>query len=367
MNKKKIWAGLFLTMLVSFIFGMSAMAASSTVAKIGNTKYTSLETAIKKVKTGQTIVLQKDLSYTKDLTINRSGKEFTINLNKHTITFKKASSLVLKKGTVSIRNGKLKATEILDSDYEPAYLIKTGTAAALNIISGTYNGVILNQGTLTVSGGKLLSLNSGDGNNGAVITNTGTLKISGGTFTQQGNLFDVIYNNTKSAKLTITGGTFGGGTAAIRNEDSATAVIRDGTFESESYSIRNWGAKITITGGTFTASNCVENNGTLTIKGGTFNGTYKAVYTEGGTVKITEGTFTSKKDYTVCAIGGTVKISGGKFKLSSAGALLYARLNAKITVTDGTFIAKKGYRYGTEDSGKVTIKGGTFTTKGTRL
>lgn len=389
-----------MALLVSALFGTVSMAASSgTVAKIGSTNYSSLAAAFKAAKSGQTIVLQKDVSYSSVLSFSRSGKSVTLNLNKHTITFKKSTAyLYVKKGTLTIKNGTIKQTGTTYSEKEDAVsgpVIKTAEAATVNITSGTYKGTLQNLGTMTISGGSFYNACtsktvSGFGSKvyGTLLANSGTMTISGGKFTKKAL-------------------SYGCGSLAYND---GTMTISSGDFTSTGYGISNSG-KLTIKNGTFTAD-CdktasgfgiiSDNGGTVVIKDGTFtaSNSYATIATWVGKVTISGGTFINDENACLCTMGGTVSIKGGTFKAGgnvieacghgvdggtsygkvtiSKGTfkttgtktiILYAYDYGKITVTGGTFTGKKAYKYAQlknstgAKKGVVKISGGTFTTK----
>ncbi|MCD7736316.1 MAG: hypothetical protein LUI07_05050 [Lachnospiraceae bacterium] len=416
--------------LLTAVLSATAFAASKTVATIGSTKYTSLDAAIKAVKSGETIVLKSDITTSDSITISRSGKTFTLNLNKHTITFKGSASLIVKKGTVTIRNGKIMHNKVAGT------ILKVSKAAMVTVKSGTYTGFISNAGTMNITKGTFSNSKSkaqADYEKNdyesvlmetRVFTNSGTLNISNGTFkcyycgmfsntgilNISGGVFDFkscaspylihsIYNNTKNAKLTITGGTFDAG-GLLDNTDGATALIKGGTFSI--YSLYNEvEGSMTISDGDFKliyaiSSPGIHNYGSLTIKGGTFSSfdiegssevdsDYWGVENRGGTLKVKGGTFktliyTESGAYNDVASIGKTTISGGTFygkvsaysdKYSAAVTIkggtfkrktttLYAAAKGKITVSGGTFAVKKSAASSVSGSGKVTITGGTF-------
>lgn len=368
-------------MLVSVLFGSVSMAAG-TVAKIGSTKYTSLEDAVKKVKNGETIVLQKNVSYTSVLSVSRSGKSFTLDLNKKTITFKKGSCLKLKKGTMTIKNGTIVQTS------QTGYVIKVSEGATLKVAGGTYKGMISNSGTMTVSKGTFASINKTAGASDAeLITNYGTLTISGGTFKGKYNTILLNYGT-----LSVTGGTFTTTDLALSNYDydfstntatDAIATIQDASFECGILfinvgvlTIKNVTANVTESLGmcyhsnspTSTSPNVKIQSGKFTSSG-TDNSLLSAVEGgTGGTITISGGTFKSATTSSLfyASGSGTIKVTGGTFTLTGSGSLFnctYAD-GVRIKVTGGTFTAKKGYRYANSASkANTSLKGATVTTK----
>ncbi|MCC8045390.1 MAG: carbohydrate-binding domain-containing protein [Clostridiales bacterium] len=409
---------LLLAVLTLMWAGTMRASAASTVATIGSTKYTSLQKAFDAVKDGQTIVLQKDVSSSSTITVSRSGKSFTLNLNKHTLTFKKAAYLYVKKGTLTIRNGKIvQAGPACGSNYTvTSTVVKIASNAKVTILSGTYRGEIINKGTMTISGGTFTNAGTttsegytlyGDIlNNSGTMTikggtvkqssdcatyginvtnlavNTGTMKISGGTFSAIGTGGSVLNKGT----LTITGGDFSKtgevssyAYGALDNE--GTLTIKKGTFTADtelSHALYSSGGKVVISGGTFTGNSAYGvvyfADTTATIKEGTIKGNYEfarhlfiaynsTIKITGGTFKVT-GTPTRSTPTAILAAweGAKITVTDGTFSGKSV-VMLYAEGTGKITVSGGTFTGSKAYKYRKLDGGKVTIKGGTFNVK----
>lgn len=369
---KKLFLALLGTMLLTLLFSTCAFAKSSTVATIGSQKYTSLEAAVRKVKKGQTIVLKKNVTYSTTLTISSSVKNFTINLNGKTVTFKNNKSyLYIKKGSVTLTNGKIKQSAA------DGYAIKVKKGAALNIKKGTCTGRISNAGTMTVEKGTFSSASKKTDASSAFVTNTGKLTINGGSFSGKNT---ITIKNTGT--LTINNGTFtcaayadvdgyldaidvGDYGALLDNAQKGKATIEGGKFTSSTLCFRSSGsAVLTVTGGTFKSlndGNTKLEGGTVSVKGGTWTSGGE-IFGErgGGKITVSGGTFScpwvlfeTRK--------GPIKITGGTFK-STAGsdiAMLLGR-DGKITVTGGTFTGRKTYLYSGDVSVgkkvKVTVK-----------
>ncbi|MCC8046931.1 MAG: autotransporter adhesin family protein [Clostridiales bacterium] len=359
---RKLFLPLLAAMLVSALFALPSMAASSsTVAKIGSTKYTSLEAAVKKVKSGQTITLQKNVSYSDVLTISRSGKSFVLNLNEHVITFKGESAyLYVKAGTVTIKNGTIKQTATTGK------VLKASSKATVKISSGTYRGMITNAGTMTVTGGTFVSNETEKNVSTALITNTGkltikkgtfkgkkngtvinkgTLTISGGTFTDSmASESDVDFkvnedgamfaNLTSKGKLTITGGTFSSYGRLLWNSAKSTVIIRYGNFTSKYNFIASTCGKMTVTGGTFKIPEIEDNKQTQPI----------FYVVDEGTLVIKHGVFKGANDLVEVYDNATVIISGGQFTETGESAI-FLLFGGKTTITGSYFKAVKGYLY----------------------
>lgn len=349
----------------------TSLAASKTVATIGSKKYTSLEKAIAAVQDGETITLKAAVTYTSKLTISRSGKSFTIDLNKQTLTFKNSACLYVKKGTVTIKNGTLKHTS------KSGTVLKVASTAKVTIASGTYTGFVSNAGTMTIKKGtfsnvkltyekwntlmsELTVTTISDRYAYSVIQNSGTLKISGGTF--KSTYLGLIYN---TGAVTISGGTFKPGTyweyPAITNmTKTATMKISGGTFTSSGDLLYNdVKASLTITKGTFSSTgwHFISNSGTMKISSGTFTQkeqSMRSIYNSGtGSMTISGGTY--KLSIAISNLG-TAKITGGTFKpyTSSYSYDLYS------IDTYGSYITDESGNITDTYYGKTTISGGKF-------
>lgn len=273
------------------MLGMTAQAASKTVATIGSKKYTSLEQAFKAVKNGQTIKLMANVKTGKTFVLNRNVK-VTLNLNKYKITStdssvtmdaeKIAGVIRVKKGTLILKNGTVAGD-----------CVKVEKGAKLTVQSGTYYQIVnlgttaINNATITNKkyagilqfGGKLTVKKATVKSNGhAVYVIGGTAVINGGTFGKVKNSehYPVVWVE-KAGILRVNGGTFNGGTAtwALANEGKTT--INGGTFKAASKDTVVTDSTLTIKGGKLqnTSSDCValycEDGSSTTISGGTFS------------------------------------------------------------------------------------------------
>ena len=249
------------------------------VAKIGGTSYYSLEVAVGAAQSGETIVLQNDVTLTETLTIP-AGKTVTLDLNGKTIS----------------------QTKECTASYN-----MIGNLGSLTIVD-------------TVGGGELSFTDSGNGDpnfgwGSYTIHNSGTL---------------IIGDEDKEA-VDFTIEHIGSQTSHCANaifQYSGSTTIYGGKISTPNYrSVRLWMGELTIYDGTFTGNVWVHNGGTwdtntVNIYGGTFS-----PGTKGGdsiysllientknqiTLNIDGGTFTSDIHvYDETKI--TASISGGTF------------------------------------------------------
>ncbi len=339
-NTRRLIMTLLSVLVLTMLLSMPASAASKkTVATIGKKSYTSMSSAVKAVKNGQTIELQKDTKIKSALNRN---KKYTINLNGHTLTgtysikdtrISSSNAVRISAGSVTVKNGAVTGFYVnkgalltvsnMKTDpnadlYNTIYCyIKKG--AAVKFKSGSFNRLsIYNYGTLTIN--KMTVKDRFD----LINESSGTATIKEGTFNANG--YDSI---TNSGKLTISGGTFKD--IEFRNS-SGKMTISDGKFTSGGYN-----SQLGISGGQ------------VIIKGGTFKSTsYDTVISNSGTLKITGGTIKSTSYDTVISNYGTLKITGGTIKSTGSAenldhasmGTIFCRGGSKTTITGGTISNK---------------------------
>ena len=304
---KKTWKVILTAIIFTLLFGMTASAASPTVATIGKKKYTSLEAAYAKVKKGQTIKLKQNITVSQEIVFDRNVK-FTLDLGKKTITCQntEVADVFVNKGSITVKNGTING------------IIAVKKGASLTISSGTYKQII-NMGTLTIKNAKMTRqdqppLFNVDGKmtvkkarvksaKGCLYIDGGTVSISGGTWQNmdQGNEVPLI--TLEKGALTVSGGKFTGKDCLLLNY-AGKATLKKGTFTSSGFC---------------TVINCK----TLVISGATVNykgSSYSALYCrEGSSTEIKKGTVKGKKMTIIVDRGyKKFKLSGGKVQ-NSAG------------------------------------------------
>ncbi len=302
--------------LLIALSGIPAAAESgASVATIGSKKYDSLAAAIKKVKNNETIVLEKSVICDQNLQLN-ANKKYTINFNNKTLTLKRGTSLLVKKGKVTFAKARITHEDTKGT------ILTVSKGVTLNIGNGTYKGKISNAGVLNISGGQFASLEEKTDLESTLIMNKGTMTVSGGTFD---------------------------GTQCLLNGTGATLTVKEGKK----------GCKF--------SSKCfctLLNFGTATLEGGTYisKQDWPIIWTEGpetvAKTTVKNGTFTSEWTMLESYGEARVTVSGGKFtskapKQSDIAMLL--AFSGNINVTGGTFKAKNIGLYGSDAKGKVTV------------
>ena len=208
------------------------------VAKVGETKYETLQEAINAAKGGSTVRLLANVTLTETAEFP-AGKKVNLNLVGHNIT---------ATGTALRING---TTDIQSTDG-------VGTIES----TGNVAVAVGNNAKVTVYSGTL------KGREGAVITG----KSTGATIEIRGT----------NAKLIATDNAVIAGNGSQRDGEPNTINIKRGTFtgsiESEGYIACGiyapWNDNVTVSGGTFNITNgagIVARAGTVKVTGGTFN------------------------------------------------------------------------------------------------
>ena len=303
------------------------------VAKIGETKYETLEDAVAAAQNNETITLIDNVVLAEVVTIP-AGKTLTIDLNGKAISMEESiiatAYAINNLGNLTIKDG-----------------VGGGSINARGIYNGYGNGgANVASAKITVLSGTINAKGTNGG--GAAIFNYGVADIQGGTFTsvasyaialQTGSTMTIGENaiitggiNSWQSTLTITGGTISNDKSGkhVVYAGESTVAINGGTFHnnnSGNATIMASGttAAVEITGGTFTlnivnaaSSYLIDatSSATYTISGGSFTGGIRA---QGGTkYEITGGTFTNEYGNYNVYEGGDINISGGTFTGSYA-------------------------------------------------
>lgn len=312
---------LMLCSLVSLIM-VFVMAVPMTVSADTATKVKTAEELQAAVNAGGEIVLDADI--TASITIP-ADKNITLDLNGKTLTNEDGNHTITNEGTLTIKGD---GTVDNVSHAKAAVYNKQGATATLSggkftrsketgksdsVSGGNSYYNILNQGEMTI-------------NDGVEVSQTGHFSslIDNGWYSGSENIKKI------NAKLTINGGTFSGGLNTIKNDDFGDLAIKDGKFSNTSGAVvLNWNIA-NISGGSFEVAdsaksviangygNAEMDKGELTITGGTFTASNDGAgnifgYTgsNGGFVKISGGTFDG--DLNTTGYPYTPKISGGEF------------------------------------------------------
>ncbi len=317
MKKRRLMLCSIISLIMVFV-----MAVPMTVSADTATKVKTAEALQAAVNAGGEIVLDDNI--TASITIPKDAN-VTLDLNGHKLTNAKGNHTVTNNGTLTVKG--------------------SGT---VDNVSHQKAAVYNAQGaTATLNGGKFIrskengsSESNSGGNSYYNILNQGEMTINAGVEVSQSGHFSSLidngwYDGSKNtanaiAKLTINGGTFSGGLNTIKNDDFGDLTIKDGKFSNTSGAVvLNWNVA-NISGGSFEVAdsaksviangygNATMDKGELTITGGTFtasnDGTgniFGYAGSKGGFVKISGGTFDGVLDTT--GYPYTPEISGGDF------------------------------------------------------
>ena len=308
---------------------VSTAIDQDSVAAIGDTGYSSIDTAIAAAGANDIVVLQQNITATVNIPEN---KAITLNLNGHDITVSDGDA-ILNKGTLTIQG-----SGTVSTNASNCAAIANIPGATCTVNGGTYKSdkwyVIKNLGAMVIDGDVTVTTENED--NVSSLVDNGWVSSAD---TVGGSSYSPSTNSV--ASLTIQEGSFQGkagqkSCSVIKNDDCGVLVINGGTFDStnntsneSATTIINWN-RATINGGTFTGSYPLSNGycdatkdiGELTISGGNFTGTNSSVFgqcigadSNKGKITVMGGIFQAQN------LGGPftyeIELQGGTFTVST--------------------------------------------------
>ncbi len=283
-------------------------------AKVGDTEYTTLQTAIDKANEGDTVQLTWN-TY-ENVTVNKS---LTLDLKNYTLS----GEQVAGKAALTVTSGNV---TILDSTNGNGTIKRTDTEANTGV-SSHYVIDIQNDANVTIKSGKFTN-----GSGKLVKNDDNTVKRTGASVIRVGN-DDYPQNNPI---LTIEGGTFTQDNFVVLKNDCGTLNVK---------------------GGTVTCANdeAVKNYRDAVISGGTINGVASSWAYNG-----------SKFDSEL-VIKDDAQINGDVYAMNHKGT---ATKSAKVSIKGGTITGELGIYKGSciQDKAELTdsdlmsieVTGGTF-------
>jgi len=413
---RHLWLSLLLLVGVAAIAvpGLNETNESS-VAKIGNTEYATLESAFAAAPNGETVTLLTDVTLSGNLELALEGKSVTFDLGGNTLN----GRTNLKSGSLTIQNGKIVATgetqalNVYGSDNPAAENYSVLTIASSVIVDAEKFGVCLFGKTATTAG------------YGAVVNIAGEVKTVGtgkeGTVFVSGNLGQNIAGDMKNV-INITGKVTSTNDAGVALNGNATVNVKRGAEITGNTGIavkrgvlnvedgatvhatgaknlnpdpnnngtemtgaaismtdtyNNYGAmSVNITGGTFKSDNTVAlfkeegtytNAATYSVSGGTFSSAVPAEFcAEGYKVVENNGTWTVKESY-VAQIG-TVKYETLESAFAAAQEGNTITLLTNVTLSGNLELALEGKNVtldlgGKTLNGRTNLKSGNLTVK----
>ena len=174
-------------------------AIDALVAKIGDVKYASLSKAINAVQNGGTITLLDDLDLGNGavLQVGSSQKNFTIDLDSHTLSADGACLIMLHNGSqLTLKNGTLDGSRCtsydgvlyISSNSSPKLTLENVTAKS-GTVTDTLNGqrsvllAYVAYGTVVFDGGVYTG--------GVLLTTNGSAVLKSGTFQKGDNTYSI--------------------------------------------------------------------------------------------------------------------------------------------------------------------------------
>lgn len=363
---------------------VDSAAANDDALRAENATYKTLDGAVAKADSGDTIKLSTDI--TGKMNIPSNAYSFTLDLNGKTLNGGDDTTAIAHNGTGTLiikdsaSGGKVTSNAV---NYQTNTISLTNGSAGqetLSIIGGTVESTgqgtaISNRagGTVNVSGG---TVNGGS----AAILNAGTgeITVTGGEV--NGNTGNAIFNQDSglitisgTAKVTSANTSTDSGTIELYGEAAGNEVLKltGGTVENTSNNgvaiYNNGQGKISISGGKVTSMDPGETKGTIYLKDGTTGEEILSV--AGGTVSANE----SPAIYN--ASTGLITISGTQITSSQAtglaGTIYLADGSAGstvLTVTGGTVKntndSPGGAGIYNKGAGTVEVKGGEVSATG---
>lgn len=325
----------------------SLVRASGSVAKIGNTGYSTLGEAFKAAKAGDTVTLTANSS---SADLPNVGKNMTLDLNGFTYTNTSKQMYpfaITTNATVTIKDS---------SAGEKGKFLHSGDFG----IYASAGKFILESGTIETSA------------HYAVSVNVGTITIKGGKINANSKTGYAVYAfNRNQPIISVEGGEINSNGYGVALADcSATFVMTAGRINASLFALATNGSSqkkgtMRISGGTLLSDTIAvyEPSGDLTISGGSIIGK-TAVYMKSGNLKITGGTLEANGPKTAYKYNGNgADATGDALVIDNCG---YPNGRPNVSVSGGTFKSAKAdavatYAYGNGNTkNKQFISGGTY-------
>lgn len=333
----------------------STMSVTDTdVASIDDTGYASLEEAIREASNNETIVLQKDISVSSTIAIDKS---ITINLAGHKITSRVEASRLFWLTVSNIEFTLIGTTDgssiKIADDVKSWGLIdvrENSSNTKINIDGGTYIGDSDNAGFFKVRG----NYTSITLKNIYAKTNYRFLDSS----PSKGLTLDIGNSTFKQNNLNVRSGGF---TVPAFYIEGASSVSFNGTNITSDV-----GACVELAATTSAVfGNQAANSFTVTDKSDTTSWNNTAIAIDyGSSVKVMDGIYSAPKGHGLFIFnsGGTAIIEDGTFSggISSIRTEAVSGVSSNITITGGVFDGIVNANASSGGSSTITISGGTF-------
>lgn len=361
------------------VITMTDVTINSSVASIGDTKYTSLADAFSAAEDGDTITLLQDVSVEESSKSDNglyqvSGIGVTLDLNENTLTItnKRAFGVLTDGSSLTIKNGVINYNASGDTT-----LVITRNGASFNAEGVTFSAAAADEGTTTTSqylvyaaaGGSVTltdctidnvsnAVVKDNVNSATVVLNCCTYDVTAvdGSNTED-DAYTICFNNSSVLTEDSNG--------LVKVEDGYTyVVLEEGSVRAGSTIYVKEGGKLVLKGGSLSGS-VVIRGGTLEVQSGTVSD--DITVESGGTLTVSGGTVsgTLANSGTTSISGGTV--SGAVTNTSSAELALSGGEIANTIKTAGTFTMTDGTVTATDlnsDNGAIHVSGGTVAISG---
>jgi len=269
---------------------------------------------------------------------------------------------------------------VTPTDSNGAYISNGGTALLPSNVTGAYYKLLVNAGTIDITGGALSSgnFNGAGAHLGSSAGGWGTATVTSGTWSN-----DVLYvGESGSGSLTVDGGYVFDTQARIGYAEGGVgiATVNSGTWSN--YSVLQIGdsgnGSLTINGGYVSSASSVigvSGTGIATINSGTWStssylsvGNYGGVGNGKGTLAINGGYVSAQNGEIGEGLGGKgdVTVSGGTLSLAASMIVGYSSGTGSLTINGGYVSDQNGtigsnYNGDTNSgTGTVTVSSGTW-------
>lgn len=187
------------------------------VAKIGNTRYQSLQDAINDVPTDNTETTIHLLKNTAEVLTVAAGKNITFNMHGNTISNNGTANVIVNDGTIHITNGTIHSTASQGAVHNHSTGKVYMSGGTISVTSSAKQAIYNEGGRVEISGGTMISDSS---QNRPCVHNlsNGTMIITGGTITsnrqygvqnESGTLTIGVKDGNPANTPVITGKTYG--------------------------------------------------------------------------------------------------------------------------------------------------------------
>ena len=323
---------------------------SNGVARIGSTRYGSLQDAFDASKNGDTIIVLKDIDLgvkSKTPLNTKANVTFTLDLNGHVV-----SASVNGTGVRVLVNNGLMA--LIDSSSAKTGAISNSAVTGNDCTRTVGNAV---GASLTVTGAKILShigqaiINEGDSlvlNSGAIVKTTGA--------------YSGDYSNGAAALDTRAGTTIINDGASLYSEEGLAIFA----YYSPEVIINAGDIHCCVPKGLFYK----DNNATITVKGGTFNSDPEMFVPTGYGVSFNNGVYTAGQSVIQYANVNTIEELKAAASAASSLNPLNVTLKGNVVIEDTVNLSKyvtltiDSGVYVTVDNGGVLIHENTIVNNG---